>query len=132
MINKIDDGLIVLVVEEVEETRDGIEALLRVDGYRVDPARDEGDAVRRARRQRPDLVLVSGGGSTGDVVGTALRIRQRAELDLTVPIVMFCIPTVAEGAEVEIERNVFVTRPDNFDQLRDLLTRVLRNVLATS
>jgi CheY-like chemotaxis protein len=33
-----NDGSLILVVEDVEETRDGIEKLLKADGYRVDPA----------------------------------------------------------------------------------------------
>ena len=50
------NGAIILVVEDVEETRDGIEDLLNADGYRPMPARHEEDAVERARRQtsRPD------------------------------------------------------------------------------
>jgi len=40
-------------VEDIEETRDGIEQLLTADGYRVDPARDEEDAVVRAKRTPP-------------------------------------------------------------------------------
>jgi CheY-like chemotaxis protein len=59
MIKEDDTGPIVLVVEDVEEIRDGIEQLLKVDGYRVDAARDERDAVLRARRERPNLILVS-------------------------------------------------------------------------
>lgn len=131
MINAIDSAPIVLVVEDVEETRDGIEALLKVDGYRVNSARGEEDAVSRASRECPDLVLVSLGGPDFDVIETALGIRQRAELSEDVPVVIFCIQTIAEGAEVEIERNVYLTRPDNFNQLRDLLTRLLCRVPAT-
>src|SRR5919204_773243 len=55
----------------------------------------------------------------------AARIRQRAHVSQAVPIVIFCVPTVAEGAEVEIAGNVYLTRPDNFDQLRALLHRLL-------
>jgi CheY-like chemotaxis protein len=33
----INTNLIILVVEDVHETRDGIEKLLMVDGYRVSP-----------------------------------------------------------------------------------------------
>ena len=40
-----DRGSLILVVQDVEETRDGVEALLKADGYRVDAARDEEDAV---------------------------------------------------------------------------------------
>ena len=43
----------------------------------------------------------------------------------TTPIVIFPISTVSEGSEEEIGGNVFVARPDNFNQLRMLLMRVL-------
>jgi hypothetical protein len=42
--------------------------------------------------------------------------------------VIFCVPTVDEGAEIALGRNVFVTRPDNFDQLRRLLGRLLYGI----
>jgi CheY-like chemotaxis protein len=115
----------ILVMDDVEETRDGIERLLEADGYRVDAARDEADAVDRAGRHRPDLILLSLGGSDTDAVASAHRIRRLAELSDDVPVVIFCIPTVDEGAEVALGRNVFVTRPDNFDQLRRLLGRLV-------
>ena len=127
-----DEAPLILVVEDVEETRDGIEKLLQADGYRVDPARDEEDAVVRARRARPNLLLVSLGGPVVDVVATVARIRERAQLSQAIPVVIFCIPTVAEGAEVEIDSNVYLTRPDNFDQLRALLHRLLNQLHPTS
>ena len=121
-------GALILVVEDVEETRYGIEALLKVHGYRVDLARHEEDAVGRAFLQRPDLILVSLGGPGINVIGTGLRIRERAELSEKVPIVIFCVQTIAEGAEVEIETNVYATRPDNFDQLMALVSRLLNQL----
>ena len=124
--NKGNEGSsLILVMEDIEETRDGIEKLLQADGYRVDPARNEEDAIRRARQECPDLILISPGGPGVDVSATARRVRQRAELSETVPVVIFCIETLAEGAEVQIGRNIYVTRPDNFDQLRDFLHRLL-------
>ena len=116
---------LVLVVEDDEETRDGIEALLRSDGYRIEPARSEDDAVERALRCCPDLILVSLAGSPASVVGAAVRIRRRAGIDASVPVVVFCVPTIVEGAEVPLGRNVWATRPDNFDQLRGLLGRLI-------
>src|SRR6185436_16860778 len=49
---------IILVVEDVHETRDGIETLLTADGYTVAAARDQRDAIERAQRTTPDLILV--------------------------------------------------------------------------
>jgi DNA-binding response OmpR family regulator len=123
---------LVLVVEDDEETRDGIEQLLSVDGYRIEPARNEADAVERGSRCCPDLILVSLAGPPADVVGTAVRIRRGAELDAPVPVVIFCVPTIDEGAEVALGRNVYATRPDNFDQLRAFLGRLLLTSMGLS
>jgi CheY-like chemotaxis protein len=132
MNTRIDPVSIILVVEDVEETRDGIEKLLRADGYRVHPARDEEDAITRAAgREHPNLILIATGASAIEVAAMAERIRAGAGLTEDVPVVIFCVPTVAEGAEVTVGKNVHITRPDNFNQLRDFLQRLLQVVQPT-
>jgi CheY-like chemotaxis protein len=116
---------LIMVADDEEETRDGIEKLLLADGYRVVPVRSEDDAVHRASRRRPDLILVSFDGSPPQVTASAVRIRRRAGLDDRVPVVVFCVPTLEEGAEVDLGYNVHATLPDNFDQLRVFLRRLL-------
>jgi two-component system, OmpR family, response regulator MprA len=125
MNRETDTSLAVLVVEDVAETRDGIEKLLKADGYRVTVARDERDAIESAQRKRPDLILVSLVGLPREVIVSARRIRDHAEVGENVPVVVFCIEELAEGDEVAIGQNVYVTRPDNFNQLRSLITRLL-------
>jgi DNA-binding response OmpR family regulator len=117
---------IILVVEDVHETRDGIEKLLKVDGYRVMLARDELDAIESAQRQRPDLILVSLAGLPGEVLGSGRRIRESAAARDDVPVVIFCFDEIPEGAEVAIGNNLHIAQPDNFNQLRGLLSRLLR------
>src|SRR4030095_15893335 len=78
MTREDDTNLNILVVEDVHETRDGIEKLLTADGYRVAVARDERDAIESAQRQRPDLILVSLAGLPSEVMVTARLIRDRA------------------------------------------------------
>ena len=119
---------IILVVEDVHETRDGIEKLLKVDGYRVAVARDERDGVESAQRQRPDLILVSLAGLPREVIVTAHRIRESAAVGEDVPVVVFCIEEIAEGDEIAIGKNVHVSRPENFNQLRRLLARLLLKI----
>ena len=68
MIREDDTSLAVLVVEDVTETRDGIEKLLKADGYRVAVARDERDAIESARLRHPDLILVSLAGFPSEVI----------------------------------------------------------------
>ena len=121
-------SLSILVVEDIDETRHGIEKLLIVDGYRVTSARDEEDGIESARQQRPDLILVSLAGSPREVIVSARRIRESAAIGEDVPVVIFCIEEVAEGDEVAIGENVHLTRPDNFNQLRSFLGRLLHAI----
>ena len=120
--------LMILVVEDVHETRDGIEKLLTADGYRVAVARDERDAIESAQRLHPDMILVSLGGMASEVMVTARRIRDSAGLRENVPVVVFCIEGIGQGEEVAIGRNVHITRPDNFNQLRRLIARLLNGI----
>jgi len=122
----------ILIVEDVHETRDGMEKLLIADGYRISLARDEQDAIESAQRARPDLILVSLAGLPREVILSARNIRQRARVGELVPVVVFCIEEIGEGEEVAIGRNVYITRPDNFNQLRRLLARLLSGVSAAA
>lgn len=128
MDNEVGIKPVILVVEDVHETRDGIEKLLTVDGYRVVAARDELDGIERAQRQRPDLILVSLAGLPGEVLGAGRRIRESTAAGDDVPVVIFCFDEIHEGAEVAIGKNVHIARPDNFNQLRHLLSRLLRRI----
>ena len=128
MIREDETSLAVLVVEDVTETRDGIEKLLKADGYRVAVARDERDAIESARLRHPDLILVSLAGFPSEVIVTARRIRESAGVGEQVPVVVFCVENIGEGEEVALGQNVHVSRPDNFNQLRRLLTRLLQEI----
>ena len=128
MDKKSDTNLKILVVEDVHETRAGIEKLLLVNGYHVALARDEQDGIESAQRQRPDLILVSLAGLPREVIVSASRIRESAAIGEDVPVVVFCVDEIAEGDEVAIGENVHLTRPDNFNQLRSLLARLLRTI----
>lgn len=125
-----ENGLnpIILVVEDVHETRDGIEKLLKVDGYRVVLARDEFDGIENAQRQRPNLILLSLAGTPSEVLISARRIRESAGAGAELPIVVFCFDEIAAGAEVAIGKNIHIAQPDNFNQLRRLLSRLLQRI----
>jgi CheY-like chemotaxis protein len=116
---------LILVVEDVHETRYGMEKLLMTDGYRVCLARDEADAIGVVQLRSPDLVLVSLPGSPNEVISAATRIRESANADERVPVVIFCVEGIGEGDEIAIGQNIHLTLPDNFNQLRDLLSRLL-------
>jgi CheY-like chemotaxis protein len=119
---------IILVVEDIYETRDGIERLLQADAYFVTLARNEKEAIVSAQREPPNLILVSVAGLPHEVVTAARRIRELAALGEKVPVVVFCVAEIDEGDEVAIGKNVYLTRPDNFNQLRKLLARLLNKI----
>ena len=123
---------LILVVEDVHEIRDGIERLLKADGYRVVLARDEVEGIESAQLTRPDLILVNWTGLSGQVLPVVHRLRERSAIGDQIPVV-FWIEDIDEGEEVEVEGNVFLTRPDSFNHLRGLLARLLdREVRAGS
>ena len=122
-------GSAILIVEDVEETRYGIERLLVASGHKVRTARDEEDAVVEASLNRPDLILISLGLNRGHAVAIARRIRERSGLGEELPVVIFCAASLDEGAEVGVGYNVYMPRPDNFDQLRAFLSRLLRKAI---
>jgi CheY-like chemotaxis protein len=116
---------LILIVEDVHETRDGIEKLLKADGYRVALARDEVEAIENAQLKRPDLMLVSLAGVSGEVLVRVRRIREGAGVGDQIPAVVFWVEDIGEGEEIAIDGNVYLTRPDSFNQLRNLLARLL-------
>jgi CheY-like chemotaxis protein len=125
---KVKKRQLILVVENVYETRAGIDTLLKADGYRVALASAEREAINIARLERPDLILVSGSALPDNVLVKALGVRKEAGVDGEIPVVVFCAQDISEGEEVAIGGNVYLTNPDNFNQLRSLIARLLQDV----
>jgi DNA-binding response OmpR family regulator len=118
----------ILLVEDVEEIRDAAEELLIVDGYHVVSARNEEDAVVKGTRCAPNILLVNLEGSSAAVIETARRIRERTALSQGTPILIFGADTISEGEEMELAGNIYLTRPDNFEQLRVFLRRLANQI----
>ncbi len=83
------------------------------------------EAINRAKIQSPDLILMCPVGPTPEVVQSAHQLRQQAGLKEEIPFVIFCVEEVPEGEEVAIGQNIYLTRLDNFNQLRAFLHRLL-------
>jgi DNA-binding response OmpR family regulator len=121
---KVEKGQLILVVEDDYETRAGIDTLLKANGYRVALASTEG--ISSTRPERPDLILVSGSALPDNILVKVDRIRRDAAVGDEVPVVVFCAQDIPEGEEVAIGGNVYLTNPDNFNQLRSLVARLLQ------
>ena len=122
---KVETSRLILVVEDVYETRAGIDTLLKANGYRVALASADEEAINSTRPERPDLILVSGSALPNNVLVKVGRIRNDSAVDDEVPVVVFCAQDINEGEEVAIGGNVYLTNPDNFNQLRSLVARLL-------
>jgi len=120
---KVEKSRLILVVEDVYETRAGIDTLLKTNGYRVALASTE--AINSTRPERPDLILVSRSALPDNILVKVDRIRREAAVGDDVPVVVFCAQDIPEGEEVAIGGNVYLTNPDNFNQLRSLVARLL-------
>ena len=117
---------LILVVENVYETRAGIDTLLKANGYRVTLASDEREAIDVTRLEHPDLILLSGSALPDNVCVKVEHVRKGAGVGDAVPVVVFCAQDIPEGEEVDIGGNVYLTNPDNFNQLRSLVARLLK------
>lgn len=113
----------ILVVNDVEATRDGIKQMLEQDGYSIMIARNEKDAVEKFHLEQIDLMLVTFEGETASVIVAAERIRARAETGENTPIIIFCVGELEE--EAAVEGNIYFSCPDDFNQLRKFIERLL-------
>lgn len=125
---KVEKSQLILVVEDVYETRAGIDTLLKANGYRVALAGADEEQRNSNRSERPDLILVSGSALPNSVLVKVDRVRKEAAVGDEVPVVVFCAQDIPEGEEVAIGGNVYLTNPDNFNQLRSLVARLLLDV----
>ena len=124
----VEKSQLILVVEDVYETRAGIDTLLKANGYRVALTSADEEAINSTRPERPDLILVSGSALPDNVLVKVDRIRKEASVGVEIPVVVFCAHDIPEGEEVAIGGNVYLTNPDNFNQLRSLVARLLPEV----
>jgi CheY-like chemotaxis protein len=121
---KVEKSRLILVVEDDYETRAGIDMLLKTNGHRVALASTE--AISSSGPERPDLILVSRSALPDNIIVKVDRIRKDAAVGDEVPVVVFCAQDIPEGEEVAIGGNVYLTNPDNFNQLRSLVARLLQ------
>lgn len=68
---------------------------------------------------------MSGSALPDNVLVKVDRIRKEAAVADEVPVVVFCAHDIPEGEEVAIGGNVYLTNPDNFNQLRSFVARLL-------
>ena len=110
------------------ENNDDIRCLLRValeaEGYRVVEAGDGGEAVERARRERPDVVLLDLSMPGVDGLEAARRLRS-CEETRGVPVIAVSANPAEDFREAALAAgcDCYVSKPIDFDLLESLLRR---------
>jgi DNA-binding response OmpR family regulator len=121
--------LTILLIEEDDETRPLLKRYLQSDGYQVVAALDEEDALERVseRGVAADLILVDlvGKGMEG-ALNVGRRVRERAKYDGQMPLVVMAekYGEELEGRDVNVSGNVWITYPEDGQQLKSLLARL--------
>jgi len=116
---------LVLVVEDFEDNRFMMRRLLEMSGYRVIEAVNGNQAVEAAAREHPDIILMDLSLPQLDGLAATRRIREQ-QGTRRVPIVAV---SAHDSADFHAEAlaagcNEYVTKPIDFDQLVDLLSRL--------
>jgi CheY-like chemotaxis protein len=125
-----DNRRTIFLIEEDDDTRPVLKHNLQVDGYHVLLALDEEDAFQRVEGSglSADLVLINlVGKSPQDALNIGRRIRRHAKYDGHTPLVVMAEEYGAdlEGKDVNVSDNDWITYPEDHDQLKNLLARLL-------
>jgi two-component system cell cycle response regulator DivK len=118
--------LTVLVVEDYDDTRHLMRMELEQRGFRIVEATDGEQAVEAAVRERPRIVLMDIGLPVLDGIGATRMLREREETrDSLIVAVTAHHESEYRAKALEAGCNAYVTKPIDFDWLRDLLDRLL-------
>ena len=116
-----------LVVEDYEDTSLAMRLALEDQGYRILEAADGEQAVEVAARERPDIILMDLQLPVLDGLAATERIRANPELRDVVVVAV----TAHQEAEYRTRAlaagcNAFVTKPIDFEWLKDLLNNLVQ------
>ena len=116
----------VLLVEDTEDNRFMMRRLLEMSGYRVVEAMNGEEAVKLARTESPQLILIDLSLPVIDGLAATRLIRKVPALQATPIIAVSAHDTSDFQAEaVEAGCNSYVTKPIDFNQLEQLIQQLL-------
>lgn len=117
----------ILVVEDFEDNRFMMRRLLEMTGYSVIEAVNGEEAVRMAEGERPSLILMDLSLPMLDGLAATRRIRQHPDLQQMPIIAVSAHDTIDFHADaLAAGCNDYVTKPVDFDQLEQVLSRLLK------
>ena len=121
-----DAPVTVLVAEDFEDTRHLMRVELEQRGFRIVEATNGEEAVAAALRERPRIVLMDIGLPVMDGIAATRALRANAETrDTLIVAVTAHHESEYRAKALDAGCNAYVTKPIDFDWLRDLIDRLL-------
>lgn len=116
----------ILVVEDYEDTSLAMRLALEGQGYHILEAADGEQAVEVAARARPEIILMDLNLPRLDGFDATRRIRANPALSGVVIVAVTAYPDADHRARaLTAGCNAYVTKPIDFDFLKDLLTNLM-------
>ena len=116
----------VLLVEDTEDNRFMMRRLLEMSGYRVVEAINGEEAVKLARAEKPQLILMDLSLPVIDGLAATRLIRKVPALEAT-PIIAVSAHDTSDFKDEAVAAgcNGYVTKPIDFSQLEQLIQQLL-------
>ena len=116
----------VLLVEDTEDNRFMMRRLLEMSGYRVVEALNGEEAVKLARAEKPQLILMDLSLPVIDGLAATRLIRKVPALEAT-PIIAVSAHDTSDFKDEAVAAgcNGYVTKPIDFSQLEQLIQQLL-------
>lgn len=115
-----------LVVEDFEDSRFMMRRLLEMAGHTVVEATDGEQAIKIAMEKHPDVILMDLSLPKLDGLAATKLIRQRRDFK-HIPILAVSAHDGPESRAAALEAGCddYVTKPIDFDQLKEVIDRLL-------
>ncbi|CDM66616.1 response regulator [Pyrinomonas methylaliphatogenes] len=116
----------ILVVEDFEDSRFMMRRLLEMCGYKVIEAINGREAIEKAQRESPDLILMDLSLPVIDGLEATRQMRQQPDLQ-RIPIIAVSAHDVRDFQAEALAAgcDYYIAKPVDFDQLESLLQRLL-------
>lgn len=116
----------ILLVEDTEDNRFMMRRLLEMSGYRVVEAMNGDEAVKLARDEKPQLILMDLSLPVIDGLAATRLIRKVPALEST-PIIAVSAHDTSDFQDSAVEAgcNSYVTKPIDFNRLEQLIQQLL-------
>ena len=123
-----DKRMTVLLVEDTEDNRFMMRRLLELDGYRVVEAMNGEEAVRLAKAECPQLILMDLSLPVIDGLAATRLIRKLPDCERT-PIIAVSAHDTSDFQSEAIQAgcNCYITKPIDFSVLETMIGQLLQH-----